>query len=330
MARRTDSIPTPAAHRIGWIGAGGRMGFAMTKRLLAAGHQVIVYNRTRAKVEPLAEFGADIVDTLHDLGQCTTVFVTVAASDDLLSVTSGPNGLLRGERTPRILIDCSSVSIEASSAVRRFACEQGVAMLAAPISGNAKAVDSGDATVAVSGPRPAFEFAQAYLQALGRSVTYVGSGDQARVIKICHNLMLGAVAQSLAEICLLAESNDVSRSALLDFINQSVMGSTFTRYKTPAFVDLDMTATFTSRLLRKDLDLGLDAALAQGISMPLTELVRTKVDAAIEAGYADHDFAALLLEQANSNGLDLTPPAITTSDGDAPDYGLAAGPVATR
>ncbi len=298
------------------------MGFAMTKRLLAAGHQVMAYNRTREKIEPLAEFGAHLASNLHDLGQCTTVFVTVATSDDLINVTSGPDGLLRGEKTPRILIDCSSVSIEASSAVRRFACEQGVAMLAAPISGNAKAVDSGDATVVVSGPRAAFDFADPYLQVLGRAVTYVGAGDQARVIKICHNLMLGAVAQSLAEICLLAESNDVPRGALLNFINQSVMGSTFTRYKTPAFVDLDMTATFTSRLLRKDLDLGLDAALAHGISMPLTELVRSKVDQAIEAGYADHDFAALLLEQAASNGLDLTPPqpATMTSDGHAPGH----------
>ncbi len=302
-------------HHIGWIGAGGRMGFSMVRRLLAAGHQVAVFNRTRAKAEPLTMHGATIVDSVQCLGECTTVFSTVGSCDDLLMVTTGDDGLLRGRKTPRILVDCSSVSVEASSVVRDFASSQGVAMLAAPVSGNAKAVDAGDATVVVSGPRLAYEFARPYLNHLGRAVTYVGDAEQARVVKICHNLMLGVVAQSMAEICALAESSGVPRSTLLDFINHSVMGSTFTRYKTPAFVNLDLTATFTSELLRKDLDLGLNAASQHGVPLPLTELTRSMVQRAIDAGHGNADFASLLIEQARSAGLELEPESAPVGTG---------------
>jgi 3-hydroxyisobutyrate dehydrogenase len=294
-------------HRIGWIGAGGRMGFSMVRRLLAAGHQVAVFNRTRAKAQPLTMHGATIVDTVQCLGECTAVFATVANCEDLLNVTIGDDGLLRGRKTPRILVDCSSVSVEASSAVRDFASGQGVAMLAAPVSGNAKAMDAGDATIVVSGPRTAYEFARPYLNDLGRTVSYVGDGEQARVVKICHNLMLGVIAQCMAEISVLAESSGIPRSTLLEFINHSVMGSVFTRYKTPSFVNLDMAATFTSMLLRKDLDLGLDAASRRGVPLPLTELTRSMVQRAIDAGHGDADFASLLIEQARSAGIELEP-----------------------
>ena len=110
----------------------------------------------------------------------------------------------------------------------------------------------------------AFEVAQPYLEALGAGVTYVGEGERARLVKICHNLMLGVVAQSLAEITVLAEKGGVSRADFLEFLNDSVMGSTFTRYKTPAYVNLDFTPTFTPPLLLKDFDLGYGRPTSSG------------------------------------------------------------------
>ena len=133
-------------------------------------------------------------------------------------------------------------------------------LLAAPVSGNAKVIKAGKLSFVCSGPRPAFDAALPYLKMIAPSASYVGEGELARIVKICHNVFLGVVTQSLAEITVLAQKAGVPRHAFLEFMNQSVMGSVFSRYKTPAFVNLDFKVTFTPKLLRKDLDLGLDAA----------------------------------------------------------------------
>ena len=304
-----------AKHTLGWVGAGGRMGFAMAKRLLAAGHDVSVFNRTRSKVEPLAEHGAKIVGSLRELRGLDIVFTTVSASDDLVAVCLGADGLLDADGSPRLIVDCSSVSEEASSRVREAAAKLGTAMLAAPVSGNAKVVAAGKLTIVASGPRQAFDMAEPYLRALGVGVTYVGEGELARMVKICHNLLLGVVAQSLAEITVLAEKGGVKRSAFLEFINNSVMGSQFSRYKTPAFVNLDFTPTFTPVLLRKDLDLGLKAAKALGVPLPVTNVTRDEIDKLVQAGHTDCDFAMLIEQAAAAAGMTLTPENVAVDDG---------------
>ena len=304
-----------AKHTLGWVGAGGRMGFAMAKRLLDAGYEVTAYNRTRSKVEPLAEHGAEIAGSLRALRGHDIVFTTVSASDDLKAVCIGPDGLLDKSGSPKLIIDCSSVSEEASAEVRAAAEKRGTAMLAAPVSGNAKVVASGKLTIVASGPKASFDMAQPYLAAIGAGVTYVGEGELARMVKICHNLLLGTIAQSLAEITVLAEKGGVPRSAFLEFINNSVVGSPFTRYKTPAFVNLDWTPTFTPVLLRKDLDLGLKAGKSLGVPLPVTHITRELVHAAVEAGHTDCDFAILLDQQAKAAGMKLTPENITVDDG---------------
>jgi 3-hydroxyisobutyrate dehydrogenase-like beta-hydroxyacid dehydrogenase len=303
------------AHSLGWIGAGGRMGFAMAKRLLNAGCNVAVYNRTRSKVEPLAALGASIVESPLELRGRDIVFSSVSASSDLIAIATGADGVLGESQSPKLLIDCSTVSEEASAEVRAAAEKRGTAMLSAPVSGNAKVVSAGKLTIVASGPRSAYDVAEPYLAALGAGVTYVGEGEVARMVKICHNLMLGVVAQSLAEVTVLAEKRGVPRHAFLEFMNNSVMGSPFTRYKSPAFVNLDLTPTFTPILLRKDLDHGLKAGKELGVPLPLTELTRDIVDQAVQAGHTDCDFAVLLLEQAKASGLVLEPENIEINDG---------------
>jgi len=289
---------------IGWIGV-GRMGYPMANRLLDAGCDVSIYNRTRSKAEPLEAAGGKIVVTPKDLADRDIIFSMVSTSDDLVSVTFGENGVLTGETKPKLLIDCSSVSEEASAEVRARAAEIGVDMLASPVSGNGKVVKAGKLTIVTSGPRAAFDIAEPFLNQVGRGVTYVGEGELARMVKICHNLLLGVVTQCLAEITVLAEKGGVARHDTLDFLNNSVMGSMFSRYKTPSFVNLDLTPTFTPILLRKDLDLGLKAGENLGVELPVTQTTRDMVQRAIDAGHTDCDFSVLLHEQAKASGLEL-------------------------
>lgn len=302
------------AHKIGWIGT-GRMGFAMAKRLLEAGCDVSVYNRTRSKAEPLEAKGARIVDRPVDLADRDIVFTMVSGPDDLVAVVSGENGVLSGTGAPQLLIDCSSVSEEGSSRVRESLRERGCRMLSAPVSGNAKVISAGRLTIVASGPEEDFNMARPYLEAIGEGVTYVGTGELARMVKICHNVLLGVVTQSLSEITVLAEKGGVPRHALLDFINKSVMGCMFTRYKTPAFVNLDWTPTFTPPLLRKDMDLGLQAGERLGVPLPVAQLTRDLVQRTIDEGHVDCDFGIMLEVQAGHSGIQLEPEDVEVSDG---------------
>jgi 3-hydroxyisobutyrate dehydrogenase len=300
--------------RLGWAGT-GRMGYELVSRLLAAGHDVAVYNRTRAKAEPLAELGATIVDSAAELGDRDIVFTMVAGPKDIKEVLLGPQGILSGERRPRLVVDSTTVSPATGEEVRAAADEVGVALLAAPVSGNPKVVKAGRLTICVSGPDDAWEEARPYLELLARAVTYVGDGERARLVKVCHNLMLGVVSQCMAEITVLAEKGGVSRADFLAFLNDSVMGSTFTRYKTPAFVNLDFTATFTPALLLKDFHLGAEAAREHGVPMPVAAATQEIVQGMLGHGYDDVDFAALLELEARAAGHELRSEDVPVSDG---------------
>jgi 3-hydroxyisobutyrate dehydrogenase len=303
------------AHKLGWIGV-GRMGYPMAERLAKAGAEVSVWNRTRAKAEPLTKSGIRLVERPSDLASCDIVFTMVSASDDLKQVTLGKDGVLTlSGKSPKILVDSSTVSEEASAEVRAAAEKRGTAMLAAPVSGNGKVVKAGKLSLVVSGPQAAYETALPYLERLGQGVSYVGEGERARIVKICHNVFLGIVIQALVEITVLAEKSGVKRHAFLDFINKSVMGSTFSRYKTPALVNLDFAPTFTPVLLRKDLDLGLAAARKLEAPMALTALTREILQGLIGQGFTQEDFATLLVQQAKLAGMPLAPENVPVNDG---------------
>ena len=302
--------------RIAMIGL-GIMGSGMAANWLAKGFPVTVYNRTRVKAEPLAASGAKVATHVTDLAACDIVFVMVSAWKDVESVITGPSGLLSAATAakPKLIVECSSISVDGSARLRATLAERGIALLAAPVSGNAKVIKAGRLSFVCSGPRAAFDTALPFLRMIAPAASYVGEGELARIVKICHNVFLGVVTQSLAEITILAQKAGVPRHAFLSFMNDSVMGSTFSRYKTPAFVNLDFTVTFTPQLLRKDLDLGLDAARHHEVPMPLASLTRDLVQTLIGHGMTDEDFAQLLLLQAQASGVALEPENVPIADG---------------
>src|SRR5271166_438084 len=271
------------------------MGSAMAARLIATGAAVAVWNRTASKTVPLVELGATQADTVNDLGRCDIVFTSVTSSPDLLAVTLGPEGLFNAfnaQSAPRIVVDTSTVSAEAAAEVRAEA-GRGIEFLSAPISGNGNVVAQGRASIIASGPRSVFDTVLPYLQAIAPSVIYAGAGDEARLVKLAHNLMVGMITEALAEVTVLAEKGGVAPSAFLDFIDGSVLGSVFIGYKGQAIRNHDYEPTFTTELLRKDFDLGLGAARSLEVPMPVAATTYQAIQTAIGYGYGKSDFATL-------------------------------------
>ncbi len=305
----------PVDTKLGWIGM-GRMGYAMAYRLLKGGCDLSVWNRTRAKAEPLAEFGAKIVGARTDLADREIVFTMVSTTADLKEVLFGAGGLLSGNTKPKLVIDCSSISQEGSAAVRAELERRGVGYLCAPVSGNAKVAKAARLSVVASGPRAQYELAEPYLKMFGRSAAYLGEGELARVWKIAHNTIFGVIIQSLCEITVLAEKAGIPRHVFLESINNSVLGSMYTKYKTPVLTNLSFqNVTFTPKLLLKDMDLGLDAGHAYGVPMPAAAAARESIASVVGRGHDNVDFAILLLELAKSAGLELKPENVEVSDG---------------
>jgi 3-hydroxyisobutyrate dehydrogenase len=297
--------------KLGWIGA-GRMGYEMAGRLAKGGCDIAVWNRTKAKAQPLTKYGAGVVDSLPELASRDIVFCMVSTWDDVKEVI---HKLLSGPTKPKMVVECSSISLEGSAELRKMLGEKGIQYLAAPVSGNAKVIKAGKLTFVVSGPKTAYEAARPYLDMMGVGSSYVGEGELSRIAKICHNVMLGVVIQNLCEITILAEKAGMPRHAFLDFLNKSVMGSMFTRYKAPALVNLDFHVTFTPKLLRKDLDLGLDAARRFEVPMPLTAATRDLIQTMIGHGMTEEDFSTLILMQAKASGIELKPENVQVGDG---------------
>src|SRR6516165_10848035 len=301
--------------KIGWIGI-GRMGFPMAERLVAAGHDLSIWNRTRAKAEPLAAKGGRIVERVTDLAGVDVLFSIVSTGKDLDEVYFGPDGLASGGAVPRIVVDCSTIAVDESAVIRERLRQLGGAFVAAPVSGNAKVIKAGRLSAVVSGPVGAAQEVIPIIEVFApQGVAYVGEGELARVCKIAHNVMLGVVIENLIEITLLANKMGVPRHAFLSFMNNSVMGSMFTRYKSPALVNLDWTTTFTPELLRKDLDLGLELGREMDVPMPVTAAAREVLQghfghATLQPdpqAYLNKDFAALIETMALAAGMKLTP-----------------------
>jgi 3-hydroxyisobutyrate dehydrogenase len=303
-----------ASHDIGWIGL-GRMGEAMAARLVKAGYGLSVWNRTSAKADPLAQIGAEVVTDKSAMAHCATVFTMVSTTDDLKEILFGSGGVLTGNARPKRVVDMSSISDTGSAEIRKSLTEAGVAYLSAPVSGNAKVAKAGKLLVVASGPKAEYDAVQPLLAALGRAAMYVGEGELSRIWKIAHNTMFGVIIQSLCEITLLAEKAGIPRHVFLESINQSVLGSMYTKYKTPALVNLDFTTTFTPTLLLKDMELGIGAAKAHGVVMPTASVTRDSIASLSHQYPGDIDFSVLLLELARAAGMTLAPENVKVSDG---------------
>ncbi len=277
---------------VGLVGL-GNMGTAIAERLLGAGYSLVVQNRTAEKAEPLAGRGAAVAKTPADLAGEVDVILTSLADDDALEAVAME--LFAAARPGTVLVDMSTVSPAASGRVAALADAASVGYVRAPVSGNPSVVRAGNLSFIVSGRRETLERIDPVLRAIGPAVHHVGEGEEARIVKLAINSMIAGLAQLISEALVLGEAAGVSRAALLEVMGSSAAGAPFVRYKTEPLLRDDFSATFTTALMEKDIELVLDAADDAGVELPIAREMKTLLRAAIEAGYADDDFIALFL-----------------------------------
>ena len=297
--------------QVSWLGV-GRMGEAMAERLLAAGVGVQAWNRTPGKVAGLLAQGATPLAS-PALSEAPVAFSMVLNDEALDRLAGDDDGILAGARPPGVWVDCSTVSPGASERAGRAAAARGTAFVCAPVSGNPSVVRSGNLIFAVSGPPAAVAEATPLLRHIGRGVHVAGEAHEARVVKLCTNLVLAVLTQALAEALVLGQSHGVRRAALMEFINDSAIGSPFTRYKTDAFVRLDLAPAFTPAGQRKDLRLALKLGADREVPMAVSSATEVEFSRLVASGLGvdelggDRDFASLILLAARDAGLVIEP-----------------------
>ncbi len=275
---------------MGLIGL-GNMGSAFAERLLAAGYDLLVHNRSAEKTRSLAALGATVAESVAGLAEGVDVVLTSLSDDDALD--SVATAVLAAARPGTVLADLSTVSPGASARVAGRAEEASIPYLRAPVSGNPSVVRAGNLSFIVSGPRDALDRVEPVLRAIGPTIHYVGEGEQARVVKLAINLVIGGLAELMAEALVLGEASGVPRGVLLATMGDSAAGAPFVKYKTEPILRGDYSATFTTSLMEKDVDLVLEAAEAAGVRLPLAGEIKGLLRAAIDAGFGDDDFMAL-------------------------------------
>lgn len=277
---------------VGLIGV-GNMGTAFAERVLDAGYPLVVYNRTRAKAEAIGGRGATVADTAAELAGQVDVVLTSLANDEAFEAVAAD--VVAAARPGLVLVDMSTVSPAASARVASLAEEASVEYLRAPVSGNPTVVRAGNLSFIVSGAAETLKRIEPVIRAIGPTIHHVGDGEQARIVKLAINLMIAGLAQLMSEALVLGEASGVSRAALLEVMKSSAAGAPFVEYKTEPLLRDDFSATFTTALMEKDIDLVLDAAEEAGVELPVAGEMKHLLRAAVEAGYADDDFIALFL-----------------------------------
>ena len=286
---------------MGLIGL-GNMGTAIAERLLDGGYELIVSNRTPGKSEALEARGATVAPSPEGLAAQVEVVLTSLADDGAFEAVA--TRVVDAARPGAVLVDVSTVSVDSSARVAAHAEERSVRYLRAPVSGNPAVVRAGNLTFIVSGDRATLDEIEPVLLAIGPTIHYVGEDERARVVKLAINLMIAVLAQAMSEALVFGERAGVSRAALLEVMGSSAVGAPFVKYKTDPLLRDDYSATFTTALMEKDIDLVLDAADDGGVELPLALEMQRQLRAASEAGYADDDFIALFQHLRRASGLD--------------------------
>jgi 3-hydroxyisobutyrate dehydrogenase-like beta-hydroxyacid dehydrogenase len=278
---------------LGFVGL-GVMGGEMVLRLLAKGHTVTGYNRTRAKAERLIQKGMKWAESPRAIAATTDVtFSMVTNSVALGAIVDGPDGMLAGLSAGKVLVDISTVSPAFSRSVAARVREKGADMVDAPVSGSVITLQEGKLSVMVGGRKETFERLQPLLLDIGPKVTYVGDNGLALVMKIGTNLSLAVQMLAFSEGILLAEKSGIAREVAVDVLTNSAIASPMIKYRGPFVQKLPAEAWFNVNMMQKDMLLALELGRQVDVALPTTAVTNEFLTAARGMGLVEEDFAVV-------------------------------------
>ncbi len=296
----------PSGVRLGFIGLGA-MGGRMARRLLAAGYDLTVYNRTRERTRPLQQSGAKVADTPRTLAAGADVVLSSLADDAALEeVMFGPDGALASARPGTIFIDLSTVSPGTSRRVHDAAVAQGLMLLDAPVSGSTPQAEQGQLVIFVGGEEEVYHTYEPILAVLGREAVYMGPAGAGTTMKLCVNALLGLGLQALAEAIALGLKSGLPRERFLEVLGDTAVLSPSQKSKLENARKGEYPATFPLRLMFKDFSLIEQRALALSVPMPLTAAaaqVAAVEHARESAAQGDEDFSVVIRTMQQMAGI---------------------------
>jgi 3-hydroxyisobutyrate dehydrogenase-like beta-hydroxyacid dehydrogenase len=288
---------------LGFVGL-GVMGSEMVLRLLARGHTLTGYNRTRSKAARLLDKGMKWAGSPREVAAASDfTFSMVTNSPALETIVEGPDGILAGLGPGKVLIDMSTVSPEFSRCVAAKVRAKGADMVDAPVSGSVITLQEGKLSVMVGGRKDTFDRVMPLLLDIGPKVTYVGDNGLALVVKIAANLSLAVQMLAFSEGVLLAEKSGISREVAVEVLINSAIASPMVKYRGPFVLKLPAEAWFNVNMMQKDMLLALDLGRALDVPMPTTAITNEFLTAARGMGLVQEDFAVLFDVLANMSGV---------------------------
>jgi len=288
---------------VGYVGL-GVMGSAAVHRLLAAGYEVTVWNRTRAKAEPLLEAGARWADTPREVAEWSEVIFTMVTNTAAVqAVTEGPDGIIAGLGPGKVYVDMSTASPPNTRALAVQVAGTGAQMLDAPVSGTAIVVDQGKASLMVGGDEATFERVRPILEAIGPKVFHVGPNGAAVTMKIAINLSLAVQMLAFSEGVLIAEKSGIARERVVEVMLASVIASPMVAYRGPLVLGHPDEVWFDCHMMQKDVNLALELGQELEVPLPTTAVTNEFLTAANGMGIGDLDFAVLFDVLAAMSGV---------------------------
>ncbi len=288
---------------LGFVGL-GTMGGGVVRRLLAAGHAVTVWNRTREKAEPLLEGGARWADSPRSVAERSDiVFTMVTNTAAVQAVTEGPDGILAGLGPGKVYVDMSTASPANTRALAETVVAVGAQMLDAPVSGSVITLEEGKLSIMVGGERETFERVKPVLEAIGPRVFHLGPNGAAVTMKIAINLSLAVQMLAFSEGVLLAEKTGIAREQAVEVMLASVIASPMVVYRGPFVLEQPDEAWFECRMMQKDMNLALELGRELEVPLPTTAVTNELLTAANAMGIGDRDFAVLFDVLASMAGV---------------------------
>ena len=268
----------------------------MARRLIGAGFSVAVYNRNRAKAEPLAAAGATVMRTPREAAKDAAIIVSMVADDDASrAMWLGDDGALAGAKRGAVMVECSTLTVAWVNELARAVAAVGGELIDAPVTGSKAAAAGGELNFLAGGSAAALEKARPALNAMGRSVSHLGPSGSGALVKLVNNFMAGVQVAAFAEALVWLERTGIDQTKALAFLLEGAAASPITKVMATRMTAGDFTPNFLLRLMAKDLGYASREAKAKGVSLVTAAAALEQFQTAITAGHGEKDMAAIVV-----------------------------------